>query len=72
MTKRDCVGCRDNFYNGNNPLGVAECWMYKDAKLIPRKEVSIDQRPPWTQEPRLLPNCYSRSRYVYVRPDREN
>ena len=29
MTKSEklkhCVGCRDNFYNGNNPYGITEC-----------------------------------------------
>jgi hypothetical protein len=31
-----CQGCRDNFYNGNNPLGVKECWSFKSAKVVKR------------------------------------
>lgn len=38
-------------------------------KLIWRKEVHIDQRPPWNQKAKLLPNCYHKPRYVYVGPD---
>ena len=33
-TKRNCIGCRDNFYNGNNNLGVKECWGFKTAELV--------------------------------------
>ena len=32
-TKALCVGCRDNFYNGQ---GAAECWAYKDAQVVTR------------------------------------
>jgi hypothetical protein len=31
-----CAGCRQNFYNGNNNLGVKECWNLKTAKLRTR------------------------------------
>lgn len=69
MDAKHCSGCRNDFYNGNNPMGVKECWSLKDAQLILRKEVSVDQRPPWNQAPQRLPNCYSRPRFVYVKPD---
>lgn len=40
MTKgeklKHCAGCRDDFYNGNNPMGVKECWMLKTAKIVTR------------------------------------
>ncbi len=32
--KRYCSGCKDNFYNGNNPMGIKECWNLKVAKII--------------------------------------
>lgn len=68
MNPRKCEGCRNNVYN--HGLGGADkCWMLEDAKLIKRKEVHIDQRPPWNQKAKLLPNCYSKQRYVYVAPD---
>lgn len=66
MTKTNCAGCRNDFYNGNNSLGVKECWSFKSAKLIFRKEVHINQVPPWKQKARRFPRCYSRPQYVYV------
>jgi hypothetical protein len=38
-SKSLCVGCRDNFYNGGNPLGVKECWSYKSAKVVTRYRI---------------------------------
>jgi len=29
-----CAGCHDDFYNSNNPLGIKECWHFKDAKVV--------------------------------------
>lgn len=68
MTKKNCIGCYNDDYN-HGLGGAKECWMFKDAKVIWRKEVPIDQRPPWTQKPKRLPNCYTKRRYVYVKPD---
>ncbi len=34
--KSMCSGCRDDFYNGKNQLGVQECWSFKDAKVVTR------------------------------------
>ena len=31
-----CAGCRNDFYNGNNQLGVQECWSFKSAKVCTR------------------------------------
>ena len=74
MTKAEklkmCGGCRDNFYNGNNPYGVKECWMLKTAKSVMKKEVHRDQRPPWNQKPSKFLSCYHAQRYVYVDPKR--
>ena len=71
MNKIHCVGCNDNFYNGHNPHGIKECWLLKNAKLIQRKQVSINQVPPWTQPASTVPNCYKQSGYVFVGPDQE-
>ncbi len=32
--KKYCVGCHSNFYNGNNEMGVKECWNFKTAKAV--------------------------------------
>lgn len=73
MTKAEklkhCDGCNENFYNGNNPLGVQECWSLETAKLIWRKRVPMDQRPPWTQKARRYFACRREKGAVFVGPD---
>lgn len=32
-----CSGCRQNFYNGHNDLGIDECWSLDKAKLKKRE-----------------------------------
>jgi len=32
--KQYCIGCDSDFYNGNNPYGVKECWNFKTAKIV--------------------------------------
>ena len=71
MTKRDCRGCVDNFYNGHNQIGVPECWMFKGATLVLRREVGMDERPPWTRTPTMKPNCYRKKGSIFVRPEVE-
>lgn len=45
MSKQDhCRGCRDDFYNGHNSLGVKRCWSLKDAKVVKRWRIGT-----WTQ-----------------------
>lgn len=34
-----CIGCDDNFYNGNNGLGVKECWNFKSAKIVSKYRI---------------------------------
>ncbi len=69
MTKSEklkmCQGCRDNFYNGNNDLGVKECWALDSAKLIKRKKIHVNQRPPWNQKPISVLSCYSQPSFVF-------
>ena len=59
MNKQHCNGCYNEFYN-NRKQG--DCWSLESAKLIMRKEVHIDQIPPWTQKAEKFPNCYRKSR----------
>jgi hypothetical protein len=72
MPLKFCSGCEQNFYNGNNTLGVKECWHREKARVILRKKVSINQRPPWKQKAEEYPNCYQQRGYVFVKPNREN
>jgi len=71
MDKKEyCCGCRDSFYKGNNPYGIKECWSFKDAKVVSKKEVPVTQVPPWKQKPKKVLSCYHRDGYVYVGPDK--
>jgi hypothetical protein len=71
MDSKHCSGCYCNAYN-NGAGGATKCWNLKAAKLVMRKEVHVDQRPPWNQKARKLPSCYRRPRFVYVGPTRTN
>lgn len=74
MTKTEklkrCAGCYNDFYNGRNDLGVKECWSLESAKMVWKKEVHIDQRPPWTQKAQRFLSCYRKQRHVYVEKNR--
>lgn len=69
MDKSHCVGCRDNFYNGNNSIGVNECWMLKTAKLMTRFGISISS--PMGSRSNYFkvqkPSCYHENGYVYLK-----
>ena len=65
---KHCRGCTDDFYNGSNPYGIKECWNLETATLVKRKEVHINQRPPWKQKPIQVLSCFKRSQYVYIDP----
>jgi len=74
MTKNEklkyCKGCEQNFYNGNNNLGVNECWHLQSAKIVLKKEVHINQQPPWNQKAQKFLDCYKAKGFVYVNPDK--
>jgi hypothetical protein len=69
-----CVGCDQNFYNGNNNMGIQVCWSLAGAKLVSRKRVHMDQVlhmdqvPPWTQKPEKVYDCRRERHYVFVEP----
>jgi hypothetical protein len=68
MDAKHCAGCRDDFYNGHNDIGVKECWMLKDAQLKTRFRLSINtpmgQRSGYAK--RRVPNCFSQQGFVYL------
>lgn len=67
--RKYCGGCHNDFYNGNNPLGVKECWSLGRAKPVRLKFVHVDQRPPWKQEAEWTLDCCRRDRYISVGPE---
>lgn len=65
-SKSYCIGCTENFYNGNNEYGISECWSFKSAKLIKRKKVCMSQIPPWNQSAQVYMSCRREKGYVFV------
>lgn len=67
-SKRLCAGCRENFYNGNNPIGVKECWMYKRAKVKTQYRIAIhtpmDRKAGYVKTVGL--NCFNEAGYVFL------
>ncbi len=61
-----CAGCYNDYYNTSEPH---HCWLLGNAKVILRKEVHINDRPPWKHVPKMLPDCYRKPKYVYPRGD---
>lgn len=68
MNKSDCVGCRDDFYNGNNDIGVSECWLFKKAELATRYQLSIHTPISERRGYRKVtkPKCYGQNGYVFL------
>lgn len=66
-----CIGCRNDYYNHGNNSSTGRCWSLPDMKLVWKKEVHINQMPPWTQKAKRLPDCYHRPQYVYVGKDQK-
>lgn len=66
-----CVGCRENFYNGNNALGVKECWGLSTAREVKRKKIGLWDTPPWSHQPVVeVLSCRTEKGYVFVEPRR--
>lgn len=61
-----CSGCHCDFYNGNNPMGIKECWSLENAKVVMKKQVSMSQVPPWKQPAIKVLDCFRRDGYVMV------
>lgn len=68
MDKLQCIGCYNDFYNGNNNLGVEECWSFADARVITRFRISTcvptNIRSAWVKV--RFPNCYRQTGYYYA------
>jgi hypothetical protein len=62
-----CQGCRDDFYNGKNQLGIRKCWSRDDAFFVTRYEIHKWTPPtrPGAFVKRILPNCYHSDEYSY-------
>ena len=66
-----CTGCRDDFYNGNNDLGVKECWLKENAKAVTRFRVHWWDPYPFrsTQKVKTY-HCHNESgQYAFYKKD---
>ena len=66
--KTYCAGCYNNFYNGNNPYNVKECWNFKSAKVCTRYRIGVST--PMDRAYRFVEvkalNCYRETGYAYL------
>ena len=74
MDKKHCLGCRNDFYNDKNHLGVKECWSFKKAKLVTKLgPIGHWENPPYkNKEKKKIPNCWhgeGSNRVHWVEPD---
>ena len=55
-----CLGCRDDFYNDKNPMGVKRCWGLKTAKMVTRYEIGTWTAPtePFAFTERKTLSCF--------------
>ena len=71
MTKSKdlCSGCRNDPYNYGGFCEfnkTKECWSFKNAKIVKRREISIHASPPHDNKPiKKVLNCYNKKGYVY-------
>lgn len=68
--KTDCEGCYNDDYN-RGLGGAKECWNFKGARILMRRRVGMNEVPPWTRTPELLPSCYRKTGYIFVGPETE-
>lgn len=76
MELKHCSGCRDNFYNGNNNLGVSRCWSFDKKKKLEYRVGPIGnwESPPYIgKKKKLMPPCWhgdgGSNRVHYVKPE---
>lgn len=67
-SKQMCNGCRNDFYNGNNDLGVSSCWSFDGATVQNKIKIPIHQRPPYHQKPIKVLSCFHQRGYVFDSP----
>lgn len=58
MDAKHCAGCRNDFYNGNNQMGIGKCWSLESAQLVNR------WRAGWWDPPNLAMRCRVPSCFV--------
>ena len=70
MKLSDCLGCRDDFYNDKNPLGVKRCWSFDEKKALVTKhrihyDTPMGRRSGYTEV--SVPPCYHMDHFVHLK-----
>ncbi len=67
IDKSDCEGCEDDFYNGKNPMGIEDCWLFEKAELAIRFQLHYDSVPTKRANFQKMncPKCFHRTRHAY-------
>jgi hypothetical protein len=62
-----CAGCRDDFYNGKNPLSVKRCWSADGASIVAKWRTGTWTVPtqPGAFTEVCVPNCYHAEGYSF-------
>lgn len=68
IDRKHCAGCRNDYYNDGAGLN-GTCWSRKDAKLVKRLKVHINDVPPWKHPAKDYPDCYRAAQFVMVDPE---
>ena len=69
VTKQHCGGCYNDVYN-HGCGGSKECWSLKDATLVKKYDIHVDQPPPYRHlKLTERPSCYKAQRWVRVSQD---
>lgn len=76
MELKHCRGRRDNFYNGNNGIGVTRCWSFDKKKKLEWRLGPIGhwENPPCIgKKKKRMPPCWhgdgGSDRVHYVKPE---
>jgi hypothetical protein len=56
-----CTGCRDDFYNGHNELGVTRCWHMASAMVVKARFVPLDALLPHKQRVVKTLSCHRKA-----------
>jgi hypothetical protein len=66
-----CQGCYSDFYNGNNPMGIKECWHLKSAEEVVRFLIHKFTAPtvPGAFRKVVTYNCWQASDFSAYRRD---
>lgn len=75
VTRKDCSGCHDDFYNhtrcgANESSGKPQCWSLATATKVKAYDIPTNMPPPYKGMPLVSrPNCYKAKGYCRVKPE---